>query len=316
MLRKTVFETMGHLHTAMQTTYLAGLFDTNITLYDLYAKDTLNLKNTTIPNNIRFKKILLYPEIQQQLTDVYENEFKADSKTKNNIALLLCYLTNTMLPQVERVQNTKLLCVSNPMGSVSRAEFFDNISAIRYGANGTQNRAESKDNMVYAYDYFNMGYNMFCTEDSPIYRKISRLEMIQPITWLEVVYYLVFAFKPIREVLNLTELNLVDFSMEIKEDITQAEYNNIELAFKVKENGLLEYDILEKPIVEYMQGIMEKKYKLPYMFWYAYLRLLDLNIIHIDTTQLFTYISREQMSVLLIALTEFLVLNGGVTSNE
>lgn len=315
MLRRTIFESISRLQENINVSDLHTLFTTEEGKFKTL-QELLNTIVTSddkissqIPIGTPFSKVLKYPLVSEQLKLLYAEEFSMDIKTKFDIELFCCYITNTMLPQVEKRYDdgTYYISKSNPKGTVSRAEFFDGINAIKYSANSITNRNKSIDGKIYESDYFNEGYNLFCRDkNSVLYNMLTRAEVIQPITWLEVLYYLTFAYEPIQTLLHLENPNIYDFSTVLHEDIDQVKYTDLALSFKYTEDGLLDYKILQKPISETIPKILSKQYAMPYMFWFCYQRLMELEILNISIEQLFTYLTREQLSSVLFRLPDVL----------
>ncbi len=307
MLRDIVIQSRKRIIESVQQLSQSSLFfkDTEPkTLYELI---------TTTDDGLSFIQKINDKTLNKELRNIYHKEFTTDIISDCPMEMLLCFFSNTLLPQVERKEYDKghveYNIKANPLGTVSRGEFFDSINAIVVGANSIYDRTISVDGMVFEYDYFNMGYNLFCRDkDSVLYRKLHRADLIQPITWLEVVYYLTFEYLPIRQALNIIHPKYYDFSRYLKEDIHSAEYAGIKLSVKCDSEGFIDYNILETPIKEYMSPILNKTYALPYIFWFSYQRLKEINIVNISSDSLFKYISREQVCVLLLAITELVTI--------
>lgn len=87
----------------------------------------------------------------------------------------------------------------NPNGTVSVAEFFYMLNAIKYGSSGYENGRTSIDGVVASKDYFSEGYNSIVdTPANPLYHLYSRRELSEPITRAELAYITVVGWKEFR----------------------------------------------------------------------------------------------------------------------
>lgn len=114
--------------------------------------------------------------------------FKSD---RHSDCIPVVILTGTFPPQLDEEENSYF----NPYGTVTVAEFLDSLNAIKFGSNSVQNRKKSLDNISDEKDFFNEGYQSCVNKySSPFYNLYTRLELLHPITRLELAYITVLCW--------------------------------------------------------------------------------------------------------------------------
>lgn len=153
----------------------------------------------------------------------------------------------------------------NPEGTVTVAEFLDGLNSINYGSNANNRRKKTLDNISNETDYFNEGYQE-CLRgiSSPFFNLYTRLDLLEPITRIEMAYITVICWRRFIEKFNNlyggTYYLGVNFDWENPSDLLSKFKDGFD--YKVSRIRLdSEYDILSLDLKDYRSDRTMSEYK-------------------------------------------------------
>lgn len=243
--------------------------------------------------------------------DVFKSERYAD-------CIPLVTLTGTFPPQLDEEDNSYF----NPNGTVTVAEFLDSLNAIKFGSNSTQNRKKSLDNISDEKDFFNEGYQS-CVDrySSPLYNLYTRIELLHPITRLELAYIVVFSWGRFKEKFGSVFDGDFPLGISFNWNSTKDVLDDFEdgYDYKVSKKFIIDFNELEimsinlkdytfTNIVDLKESIKSGDTPIPYPMFMALLEMYQLKLFYFEGNRLdpIKEVSRGELAYFLVRLSSSL----------
>lgn len=278
-------------------------------LNDLFkSEDAWNiLSDERIESQLRKVAVDMFPNSNPLTGD--KDVFRSERYTS---CIPIVTITGTFPPQLDDENNSYF----NPNGCVTVAEFLDSLNAIKFGSNSAQNRKKSLDNISDEKDFFNEGYQSCASKySSPFYNLYTRIELLQPITRIELAYITVICWSEFTKKFDSVFTGRYNLGININWNNTKDILSDFEDGFdyKVSKRLLDDSQVLSINIKDYLDGdsisdlksrVKEGVSPIPYPMFMCLLELDALQLFYFENLRLdpMKEVSRGELSYFLVRL--------------